>query len=214
MPAMHFSSVLLPLPLRPTMPKNSPGRTAKEMSFSAYRSSWRERRSGCSARSLSVWLRSSGILKRLWTPSTANAGRPWTAVCSGGMVTGGYSEGARRSAGDRSGRSVRAAAERTAERPGSDEAAREDREQRPAHRRVRAEREQRPLKALGQRSARPDQAQAEADLRVELLIHALRVFALAHELRRLDPVLDAQSVFARDRVAAERGGVAHRQIGR
>ncbi len=23
-PAMHFSSVLLPLPLRPTMPKNSP----------------------------------------------------------------------------------------------------------------------------------------------------------------------------------------------
>ena len=30
---MHFSSVLLPLPLRPTMPKNSPWRTSNETSL-------------------------------------------------------------------------------------------------------------------------------------------------------------------------------------
>ena len=35
MPARHFSSVDLPEPLRPTMPKNSPGATAKETSRSA-----------------------------------------------------------------------------------------------------------------------------------------------------------------------------------
>ena len=33
MPARHFSSVLLPLPLRPAIPKNSPWRTSKEMSL-------------------------------------------------------------------------------------------------------------------------------------------------------------------------------------
>jgi hypothetical protein len=35
MPAMHFSSVLLPDPFRPTIPKNSPRRTPIEMSFIA-----------------------------------------------------------------------------------------------------------------------------------------------------------------------------------
>ena len=38
-PARHLSSVLLPLPLRPTMPKNSPSPTSKSTSFSARSSS-------------------------------------------------------------------------------------------------------------------------------------------------------------------------------
>ena len=39
MPAMHFSSVLLPEPFRPTIPKNSPLRTSREMSFIAWNAS-------------------------------------------------------------------------------------------------------------------------------------------------------------------------------
>src|SRR3954452_4424923 len=74
MPARHFSSVLLPDPLRPTMPKKSPCSTWKETSRRATRSSALRRRSGCSARSLSVWTRSAGMRKRLPTFSTRTAG--------------------------------------------------------------------------------------------------------------------------------------------
>ncbi len=74
MPARHFSSVLLPLPLRPAIPKNSPRRTSKEMSLSALKVSWRVRRSGCSARSLSVCVRSSGTLKVLLIASATIGG--------------------------------------------------------------------------------------------------------------------------------------------
>ena len=38
-PAMHFSSVLLPLPLRPTIPKNSPSAISRETSSTARSSS-------------------------------------------------------------------------------------------------------------------------------------------------------------------------------
>src|SRR5438874_11630449 len=76
MPAMHLSSVLLPDPFRPTMPKNSPGGTANETSFSASKRSWPARRSGWSARSFSVWICSRGMLKVFDTPSTTTAGTP------------------------------------------------------------------------------------------------------------------------------------------
>src|ERR1700722_4202503 len=84
MPARHFSSVLLPLPLRPAIAKNSPERTSKEMSRSASKDSWRLRRSGCSARSLRVCTRSSGTRKVLLTPSTTIGGG-----ALGGFVVGG-----------------------------------------------------------------------------------------------------------------------------
>src|SRR5437764_1826595 len=76
MPAMHLSSVLLPEPFRPTMPKNSPGGTANETSLSASKRSWPARRSGWSARSFSVWICSRGMLKVFDTPSTTTAGTP------------------------------------------------------------------------------------------------------------------------------------------
>src|SRR5919199_2985237 len=74
MPPRHFSSVLLPEPLRPTIPKNSPGCTENETSRSATMSDPPRRRSGCSARSLSVCTRSLGMKKRFATPSTRTAG--------------------------------------------------------------------------------------------------------------------------------------------
>src|SRR5919197_4038335 len=74
MPARHFSSVDLPEPLRPTMPKNSPRSTAKETSRSARSSSWPARRKGCTARSLSVCTCSRGIRNALETSSTTTAG--------------------------------------------------------------------------------------------------------------------------------------------
>src|SRR5919202_5213551 len=74
MPPRHFSSVLLPEPLRPTIPKNSPGWTANDTSRSATMSVPPRRRNGCSARSFSVCTRSLGMKKRLATPSTRTAG--------------------------------------------------------------------------------------------------------------------------------------------
>src|SRR3954467_8130334 len=73
MPAISFSSVDLPEPLRPTTPKNSPFSTVNETSRSACRMSLRVRRNGCSARSLSVWLTSCGISNFFETPSTTTA---------------------------------------------------------------------------------------------------------------------------------------------
>src|SRR4051794_7593170 len=70
---MHLSNVLLPEPLRPTMPKNSPRLTSKEMSVSAGKVSMSRRRNGCSARSLSVWTRSFGSENAFETPSTTTA---------------------------------------------------------------------------------------------------------------------------------------------
>src|SRR3954468_9169051 len=73
MPAMSLSSVDLPDPFRPTIPKNSPFSTANETSRSACSTSLRVRRKGCSARSLSVWLTSRGISNFFETPSTTTA---------------------------------------------------------------------------------------------------------------------------------------------
>src|SRR5829696_2921487 len=77
MPAMHLSRVDFPDPLRPTIPKNSPWGTEKEMSSSARRRSKRWRRSGWSARSLSVWTRSRGSEKVLEALATMTAGKGW-----------------------------------------------------------------------------------------------------------------------------------------
>src|SRR5437868_635209 len=82
MPARHFSNVLFPLPLRPTIPKNSPFRTPNETSCSARNRSCLARRSGCRARSLSVWMVSSGLTKVLPTPCTTSAA-PLTATEDG-----------------------------------------------------------------------------------------------------------------------------------
>ena len=62
-----FMSVLLPLPLRPTMPKNSPVRTSTETSRSACRRS-APRAQGWTTRSFSVWTCSWGRRKALLTP--------------------------------------------------------------------------------------------------------------------------------------------------
>src|SRR3954447_12091738 len=69
MPARHFISVLLPLALRPTIPKNSPRRTSKETSTSASRASNVRRRVGWTTRSLSVWTCSCGRRNTFETPS-------------------------------------------------------------------------------------------------------------------------------------------------
>src|SRR3954470_8934431 len=74
MPPRHFSSVLLPEPLRPTMPKNSPGSTLNDTSRRATMSDPPRLRSGCSARSLRVCTRSRGMKNRFATPSTRTAG--------------------------------------------------------------------------------------------------------------------------------------------
>src|SRR5215207_187721 len=71
---MHFSNVLLPDPLRPTMPKNSPRGTEKETSCSACSRSAPVRLNGCIARSFSVVICSWGISKDFETPSTSTAG--------------------------------------------------------------------------------------------------------------------------------------------
>src|SRR5215210_3177125 len=73
MPARHLSRVLLPDPLRPTMPKNSPSATWNEMSRSATSSSTSMRRSGCSARSLSVMTCWRGTRNVLLRPTTSTA---------------------------------------------------------------------------------------------------------------------------------------------
>src|SRR4051794_26409841 len=68
MDARIFSSVLLPEPLRPTMPKNSPSRTSKLMSRSARSSRCSTRAHGRVTRSLSESIRWSGMRKVLLTP--------------------------------------------------------------------------------------------------------------------------------------------------
>src|SRR5262245_38789161 len=73
MPARHLSSVLLPLPLRPTIPKNSPALTSKLTSFSASSSSYVLDAKGCRARSLSVVYCWCGRRKLLLTARTATA---------------------------------------------------------------------------------------------------------------------------------------------
>src|SRR5256886_768085 len=83
---MHLSSVLLPEPLRPTMPKNSPPRTAKETSLRASKRSNPVRRSGWSARSFSVWTCSRGMLNVFDTPSTTTAGAPSVEPLTGRNV--------------------------------------------------------------------------------------------------------------------------------
>src|SRR5215210_2943931 len=81
MPAMHLSNVLLPEPLRPTIPKNSPAPTSNDTPLSARKVSCSERRRGCSARSLNVWTRSLGSENVFETPSTTTAGpRPGTKL--------------------------------------------------------------------------------------------------------------------------------------
>ncbi len=81
MPAMHFSSVLLPLPLRPTIPKNSPWAMSKLMSWTACSSSYSVLRNGCSTRSLSVEYCWCGSLNVLLAACTETAG----ATALGGM---------------------------------------------------------------------------------------------------------------------------------
>src|ERR1700722_3001807 len=80
MPARHFSSVDLPEPLRPTMPKNSPGCTAKETPRKAAKVSLPPPRRGWSTRSLSVLTCSRGISKLLWTPSTTTGCSAWLVI--------------------------------------------------------------------------------------------------------------------------------------
>src|ERR1700729_790407 len=84
MPARHLSSVLLPEPLRPAMPKNSPRLTSKEMSLKAEKDWWLERRSGCRAVSLTVCVRSSGTRKVLLTERATIGGVPWLTSCGMG----------------------------------------------------------------------------------------------------------------------------------
>src|SRR5262249_39649095 len=71
----HFSSVLLPLPLRPTIPKNSPRNTSTLTSSTAWSTSNRRVRKGWSARSFSVWYCSCGSRKlfETWERLTAGA---------------------------------------------------------------------------------------------------------------------------------------------
>src|ERR1035437_10507058 len=109
------------------------------------------------------------------------------------MIPGGYSEGASRPAGERSACPARAAAQGGADAPRRNERSREGAEQRMAQRGMGAEREQRALEIFGQRAARADQAQAEADLGVQVVVHALGVFALTHESCRVELEFDAQA---------------------
>jgi len=74
MPARHFSSVLLPDPLRPTMPKNSPSPISTETSLTASSTSNVVERNGCSIRSLSVEYRWCGSLNDLDRCSIRTAG--------------------------------------------------------------------------------------------------------------------------------------------
>src|SRR5215218_234004 len=85
-------SVLLPEPLRPTIPKTSPARTSKLTPRSACRTSKRWRLPGCSTRSFSVLTRSCGRRNVLATAAaltaTSSAGTPltWGRVASAQMA--------------------------------------------------------------------------------------------------------------------------------
>ncbi len=74
--AMIFSRVLLPEPLRPTMPKNSPLWTSKDTSRSAWSSRVEIFRSGWVTRSLSVSIRWSGTMKVLLSPRASSTTGP------------------------------------------------------------------------------------------------------------------------------------------
>src|SRR5215212_8191563 len=69
--ARILSSVLLPDPLRPTMPKNSPCRTSKDTPRRACSTRYWGRASGWTTRSLNESMRWIGILKAFSTPSTS-----------------------------------------------------------------------------------------------------------------------------------------------
>src|SRR5919197_1264291 len=81
MPARHLSRVDLPLPLRPTIPKNSPLATSKDTSRSAGNCSVPLLRRGCSTRSLSVCVRSCGRRNVFETFSTVTARSPAPTRC-------------------------------------------------------------------------------------------------------------------------------------
>src|SRR3954452_2075672 len=72
--ASSFSNVLLPEPLRPTMPKNSPWRISNEIPSSARSSRWPRAANGWTTRSLSESTRLVGIRNDLW--------RSWTSIAA------------------------------------------------------------------------------------------------------------------------------------
>src|SRR5215218_4843838 len=90
MPARHFSSVLLPEPLRPTIPKNSPSLIDADTSSSARSSSKVRLWKGCNARSLNVEYCWCGILNDFvrWLISTA-VGRSLTGATDRSRVVAG-----------------------------------------------------------------------------------------------------------------------------
>src|SRR4051794_18501511 len=73
---MHLSSVDLPEPLRPTMPKNSPCATSNDTPRSACRSSCPDESKGCRTRSLRVLTRRWGRRKVFETWFTVTVGAP------------------------------------------------------------------------------------------------------------------------------------------
>ncbi len=86
MPARTFSSVDLPLPLRPMMPKQVPVATSNETSCSASKRSRPTRRKPLATHSRSVSRFSCGSVKVLVTPETVIAGGDAGLVISGGGV--------------------------------------------------------------------------------------------------------------------------------
>src|SRR4051812_49039744 len=76
--ARILSSVLFPDPLRPTMPKNSPRRTSKEMPCRAWRSQYSWRSNGWTALSLKLVFRFLGIRNDLWMSTASMA----TGACA------------------------------------------------------------------------------------------------------------------------------------
>ena len=202
MPARHLSNVLLPLPLRPDDPEEL-ARSHREVDvlqgaelFVARASQRMQRtllqRVAALLGDLEATCRrparqSAGALFGVWSVGTESqgigSGRP---PGTGGAQRRGPSR-------LRIGRArARTAAINTATA----------REERTAERRARGEREQRSLDAVRQRSVGPDQRQPRADLGVELVVHPLRVFALADQLADFGVVLHAQPRFALDQIAA------------
>src|SRR6266511_2599241 len=74
MPARHLRSVLLPEPLRPMIPKNSPSATSNDTSFSACSSVTPRERRGWSTRCLNVKGRSWGSRNVFQTALAATVG--------------------------------------------------------------------------------------------------------------------------------------------
>ena len=125
--ARIFSRVLLPDPLRPTMPKNSPSWMSNETSCSARRMRCSRRANGCVARSLSESTCCSGIRNVLLTPrASTTIGRSAMLLVAGVGRWRSAHRGTRRSvpvvASPRRHRrrsSVAGAAARSPRRPGS-----------------------------------------------------------------------------------------------